>query len=132
MPGCFEEFEQSVARDRRGGGISERMKVEHLLAIMAASRTTVTRAGWSLMTANGVTEPGSTPRVSRINSAEPNEKRPDAPSRRCSDLSSIAASSGATIRNNAPFLSRRKRFLVWPPASAPRRARASSNVNTGG
>jgi hypothetical protein len=32
------------------------------------------------------------PSTSRICSAGPNEKRPEAPSRRCSDLSSIAAS----------------------------------------
>ena len=49
---------------------------------------------------------------------------PDAPSRRCSDLSSIAASSSATTRNSAPFLSFRNRFLVCPPpVCAAQRAR---------
>ena len=99
---------------------------------MAASSTTVTRPAVSLMAANGVTEPGSTPSSSRISSAEPNENRPVAPSSRCSDLSSMTASSSATTRYGAPFLSRRNRFLVCPPAIAPRSARASSTVKTGG
>ncbi len=93
-------------------------------AIMAASSTTVTRPAVSLIAANGVTEPGSTPRSSRRSSAEPNENRPEAPRSRCSDFSSIAASSLATTRYGVPFLSRRNRFLVWPPGIAPRSSRA--------
>ena len=68
-------------------------------SISAASSTTVTRPAVSLMAPNGVTAPGTTPSVSIIRSAEPNEKRPVAPSRRCSDFSSIAASSSAVTRN---------------------------------
>ena len=58
----------------------------------------VTRQRLSLRTAKGVTDPGSTPRSSRISSAEPKENRPDAPRRRCSERSSITASSEATTR----------------------------------
>ncbi len=43
-----------------------------------------------------------------------------------------AVNDRATTRNSAPFLSRRNRFLVCPPANAPRSARASSTVKTGG
>ena len=50
--------------------------------------------------------------------------RPLAPSSRCSAFRSIAASSSATTRNSASFLSFRNRFLVWPPGiCAAQRAR---------
>src|SRR5690606_16576987 len=45
---------------------------------------------------------------------------------------SITASSRATTRNSAPFLSRKNRFLVWPPGIWPRKARDCSTVNSGG
>src|SRR6476619_4507528 len=99
---------------------------------MAASSTTLTRCWVSLIAANGVTAPGSTPSVSRIRSAEPKERRPPAPSSRCSDLSSITASSSAVTRNSVPFLSLRNRFLVWPPGIVPRSARDCSTVNSAG
>ena len=67
-----------------------------------------------------------------MSSAAPKENRPEAPRRRCSDLSSIAVSSCATTRNAVPFLSRRNRFLVCPPLAFPRAARASSTVKTAG
>ena len=63
--------------------------------------------------------------------AAPKEKRPEAPSRRCSDLSSITASSSAVTRNSAPFLSLRNRFLVCPPGMVPRSACDCSTVNNG-
>jgi len=93
MPGGFEEFKQIFAGNRGRSRIGQGVKIEHDAAIMAASSTMVTRPAVSLIAANGVTEPGSTPRSSRKSSAEPNENRPEAPSSRCSDFSSIAASS---------------------------------------
>jgi hypothetical protein len=60
------------------------------------------------------------PSVSRIRSAEPKEKRPPAPSSRCSDLSSITASSSAVTRNSVPFLSLRTGSWYGPPGIVPR------------
>src|SRR5262245_933619 len=99
---------------------------------MAASSTTLTRPSVSFIAAKGVTAPGSMPSVARMSSAEPNEKRPEASSSRCSDLSSITASSSAVTRQSAPFLSLRNRFLVWPPGIVPRSACDSSTVNSAG
>src|SRR5690606_19756889 len=81
----------------------------------AASSTTRTRPSRSLIRPNGVTEPGVTPRHSSISSAEPKERRPDAPMRSCRRFRSIAVSSSATTRKIVPFLSLRNRFLLCNP-----------------
>ena len=90
-------------------------------AIRAASRTTVTRPGGVVDGAERRHRAGLDAQhlAHQIGRAE--REPPVAPSRRCRVFSSIAASSSATTRYSASFLSFRNRFLVWPPGIGPRR-----------
>src|SRR4051794_21038570 len=107
MAGLLQEPHQVRAGDRGGHRIDQRVIVERFMLHHGGVEHHTHALLVSLSAANGVTAPGSTPSVSRIWSAEPKEKRPPAPSSRCSDLSSITASSSAVTRNNVPFLSLR-------------------------
>ena len=108
-------FTRSSRAMRRGHGVDQRMKLSVSCSIMAASSTTVTRPCRVVDGAERRHRTGLHAQTSRSRSAEPNEKRPLAPSSRCRPLRSISASSSATTRKSAFFLSRRNRFLVWPP-----------------
>ena len=81
--------------------------------ISPASSTTATRQARSLMAPKGVTAPGTTPSVSSRSSGLPKERRPRRRSADAAFFRSIAASSRATTRKSASFLSLRNRFLVW-------------------
>ena len=68
-PVASRNLSRSSPRNRRRAGIHQRMKVEHLMRHHGGIEHHGDAAAVSLMTANGVTEPGSTPRSSRISSA---------------------------------------------------------------
>ncbi len=109
---------RGTAPDRRadggGHGVPQRVKVEPLMFHHGCVEHHGDPPAVSLSAANGVTEPGSMPRVSRISSAEPNEKRPLAPSGRCKDFSSMAASSSAVTRNTRALLVAQEQVLRVP------------------
>ena len=87
----------------------------------------------SLMAANGVTEPGSTPSRSRISSAEPKEKRPDRPEPAMQRSSTRSPRPPAPPPGTPrPSCRARNRFLVCAPGIVPRRPVRLSTVNSGG
>ena len=73
-----QELEEPGDRDRGGGGVGQGMEVDRLARSSAASSTSVTLCAWSLIRANGVTEPGSRPAPRR---AAPASRTTAAPSR---------------------------------------------------
>src|SRR5579862_944442 len=97
---------------------------------IASSSTTRTLFPGSLISENGVTDPGGTPSTAIRSSPEPKEKRGEA-SCRDSAFRSRRKSSRSTTSHRPPFLSLRNRFLVCPPGWLAFTTAASSTVKTG-
>ena len=133
MAGRLQEPHQIVAGDGGRHGVPQRVKVDPRLFHHGGVEHHGHRAGRCRSSPRTASPRRARSRASRA-SARRSRTRSGRWRRasRCSDFSSIAASSSALTRNSAPFLSRRNRFLVWPPGIWPRSARDCSTVNSGG